>query len=53
LWSQSSRKIWLTTDHSTRAEGFYRAAGWQETGRLKNGEIRFELSIHPQVDVPD
>lgn len=53
LWSQSSRKIWLTTDHSTRAEGFYRAAGWQETARLKNGEIRFELSIHLQVDVPD
>jgi len=47
LWSQSSRKIWLTTDHGTRAEGFYRAAGWHEVARLKNGEIRFELLFHP------
>ena len=47
LWSLSSRKIWLTTDHGTRAEGFYRAAGWQEVARKENGEIRFELHFKP------
>lgn len=44
LRSLSSRTIWLTTDHDTRAESVYRAAGWKEVARLENGEIRFELA---------
>lgn len=49
LWSQSSTRIWLTTEQGTRAESFYRAAGWQEVARMENGEIRFELSSRPDV----
>ena len=36
--------LWLTTAARTRAEGFYRRAGWRDTGRTPDGEIRFELS---------
>jgi GNAT superfamily N-acetyltransferase len=43
LWSQGAERIWLGTDPGTRAERFYRDRGWQETGKHKNGEIRFEL----------
>lgn len=43
LFKQGDGRIWLTTAPATRAESFYRAAGWRETGRI-NGEIRFELS---------
>lgn len=43
LFEQGDGPIWLTTAPATRAEGFYRAAGWRETGRI-NGDIRFELN---------
>jgi GNAT superfamily N-acetyltransferase len=36
-------RIWLTTDPGTRAEAFYRAAGWQVAGR-KGGELLFEAT---------
>lgn len=38
------QKIWLTTDPGTRAETFYRNAGWQATG-FKENEILFEKSL--------
>ena len=41
MFAQSDAAVWLTTAPKTRAEGFYRAAGWRETG-LENGELRFE-----------
>jgi ribosomal protein S18 acetylase RimI-like enzyme len=34
---------WLTTAPTTRAAGFYRAAGWIEIGVEPSGELRFEL----------
>jgi GNAT superfamily N-acetyltransferase len=45
-WSFDSgqTKLWLSTDPGTRAETFYRKAGWQETGIEANGEVRFELN---------
>jgi GNAT superfamily N-acetyltransferase len=43
LWSQGAKSIWLSTDPETRAERFYRARGWRETGRLAKGEVRLEL----------
>jgi GNAT superfamily N-acetyltransferase len=43
LCSQDDGPIWLTTEPRTRAEQFYRAAGWQEAGVTETGEIRFEL----------
>lgn len=43
LWSQGRHRLWLTTDPGTRAERFYREAGWQQVGMAPDGEIRFEL----------
>jgi GNAT superfamily N-acetyltransferase len=44
FFSRQVRSVWLTTDPGTRAEGFYRKAGWIAAGREANGEIRFEMS---------
>lgn len=35
--------LWLTTTPGTRAERFYRQAGWRDTGVDDRGELRFEL----------
>ncbi len=35
-------RLWLTTEPHTRAEHFYRAAGWEDCGLQPNGERRFE-----------
>ncbi|WP_245460445.1 GNAT family N-acetyltransferase [Rhizobium leguminosarum] len=35
---------WLRTDPNTRAEKFYRAAGWEHIGE-KDGELLFERSL--------
>jgi GNAT superfamily N-acetyltransferase len=43
LWRQGSEPIWLSTEPGTRAEAFYRAAGWTDLGLTAKGEIRFEL----------
>ncbi len=43
-FDQTHQTVWLGTGPNTRAEDFYRKAGWKETGRRSNGEIRFELS---------
>lgn len=48
-FSQSSHPLWLSTAPGTRAESFYRMAGWQEAGTHGKGEIKFELqafSLH-------
>lgn len=44
LFASGADRIWLTTDPNTRAERFYRAAGWHEAGTTANGELRFELT---------
>lgn len=36
--------VWLGTSPDTRAEVFYRSAGWRMVGREANGELRFEMS---------
>jgi GNAT superfamily N-acetyltransferase len=38
--------IWLSTSPGTRAEKFYRKAGWHETGVYGKGEIKFEMTVH-------
>lgn len=43
-FSQSENKLWLGTAPNTRAEKFYRAAGWKQAGQRPNGEIKFEMS---------
>ena len=42
LFERGAEKIWLTTAAASRAEGFYRAAGWHVAAVEPNGEIRFE-----------
>ena len=52
LFAAGHTSIWLTTDPNTRAEGFYRAAGWQEAGATADDEIRFELTASRFVPRP-
>jgi GNAT superfamily N-acetyltransferase len=40
-FAQTSASIWLGTAPGTRAENFYRKAGWQEIGTHGKGEIKF------------
>jgi GNAT superfamily N-acetyltransferase len=42
LFAIDQQPIWLCTEPHTRAEKFYRAAGWREVRREPSGEIRFE-----------
>jgi GNAT superfamily N-acetyltransferase len=43
-FSQTDKKIWLGTAPGTRAEAFYRKAGWREAGTHGKGEIKFEMT---------
>jgi GNAT superfamily N-acetyltransferase len=43
LWSQGATQVQLSTSAGTRAEGFYRSAGWRAAG-IADGEIRFTLA---------
>lgn len=38
----------LSTDSGTRAERFYRAAGWRAAGRTPDGELIFESGAPPR-----
>jgi GNAT superfamily N-acetyltransferase len=43
-FTHTTTPVWLSTAPGTRAEGFYRRASWQETGRTSRNEIRFEMT---------
>ncbi len=43
-FAQTEQPVWLGTAPGTRAEGFYRSAGWSETGMHGKGELKFELT---------
>ena len=43
-FNQTAQTVWLGTSPGTRAELFYRKAGWQATGTRANGEIKFEMT---------
>jgi GNAT superfamily N-acetyltransferase len=43
-FGRGKQKAWLSTAPGSRAETFYRKAGWKETGVTKSGETRFELT---------
>lgn len=43
-FSQTNIAIWLGTAPKTRAEEFYRKAGWKEIGTHGKGEIKFEMT---------
>ena len=43
MFERSRNTVWLSTEPGTRAEAFYRAAGWRDAGMTAHGERRFEL----------
>lgn len=43
-FKQTTHSAWLGTSPKTRAEVFYRKAGWKEIGIHGNGEIKFEMT---------
>ena len=43
-FSQTDKTVWLGTSPKTRAEIFYRKAGWKEVGIHGKGEIKFEMT---------
>jgi GNAT superfamily N-acetyltransferase len=43
-FAQTDLTIWLGTAPGTRAENFYRRAGWKEAGIHGKGEIKFEMT---------
>ena len=42
FFEQSPAPVWLSTEPGSRAERFYRAAGWRDAGLTPHGERRFE-----------
>jgi GNAT superfamily N-acetyltransferase len=44
LFVQSAAPVWLSTEPGSRAQHFYRSAGWHEAGTTASGEIRYELA---------
>jgi GNAT superfamily N-acetyltransferase len=45
-FDQNKESVWLGTSPGTRAEAFYRKAGWKETGIHGKGEIKFEMTVN-------
>jgi GNAT superfamily N-acetyltransferase len=43
-FENTDKTVWLSTSPGTRAELFYRKAGWKETGIYGKGEIKFEMT---------
>ena len=43
-FEQTDKTIWLSTSPGTRADAFYRRAGWREAGLYGKGETRFEMT---------
>lgn len=43
-FDQTQENVWLGTSPNTRAEKFYRKAGWKAIGKHGKGEIKFEMS---------
>ena len=43
-FSQTTKSAWLSTTPDTRAEKFYRTAGWREDGFTTTGEIIFRMN---------
>lgn len=43
-FNQTKKIVWLSTAPNTRAEKFYRKAGWKEAGIYGTKEIKFEMS---------
>jgi GNAT superfamily N-acetyltransferase len=42
---QTQKPVWLGTAPDTRAELFYRKAGWISNGTVNKGEVKFEMDF--------
>ncbi|MFN8271623.1 MAG: GNAT family N-acetyltransferase [Chitinophagaceae bacterium] len=51
-FSQTNHTVWLSTSPGTKAEQFYRKAGWMQTGFTGSGEIRFEMTAAKWKGLP-
>jgi GNAT superfamily N-acetyltransferase len=51
-FSQTDKTVWLGTAPKTRAEMFYRKAGWKEVGVHGIGEFKFELTKNEWNSLP-
>ena len=51
-FSQTRKTVWLSTSPGTRAEQFYKTAGWKITGTHGKEEIKFEMSYETWVRQP-
>lgn len=49
-FTQTNEKVWLGTSPNTRAELFYRKAGWYETGMHAKNEIKFEMTFENWIN---
>lgn len=45
-FSKTTKTVWLGTNPNTRAELFYRKAGWKEAGTHGDGEIKFIMTYN-------
>ncbi len=52
-FAQTKNKVWLGTAFNTRAEQFYRKAGWVEVGTHGAKEIKFEMTFEQWQQVSD
>lgn len=43
-FSQTTETVWLSTSPGTRAEQFYKTAGWNAAGRYGKSEVKFEMT---------
>lgn len=50
FFTQNKNELWLSTSPGTRAEKFYRTAGWRENGIYGKGEIKFEMTKQEWLD---
>jgi GNAT superfamily N-acetyltransferase len=49
-FSQRQHTLWLSTAPGTRAEQFYRLAGWQSRELQETGELKFEMEPRDWLD---
>ena len=49
-FNQGKTKVWLGTAPNTRAEGFYKKAGWLATGKHGEDEIKFEMTSQQWIN---
>jgi len=50
-FSQTKNTVWLGTAFNTRAEKFYRKAGWTEVGTHGPKEIKFEMTYENWTNI--